>query len=112
MNMNPIVNAGVALELEVDRLLDPAQYWDHPKDVLDDPFLSLSEKRAILASWASDYCAVASNPLLRKPERSRQSIMFEDVMDALKQLDEQAQTSQSARSAKRPPAGGRSSAAA
>jgi hypothetical protein len=91
MNMNPIVNAGVALELEVDRLLDPALYWDHPNDVLDDPFLSTSEKKAILASWASDQCAVASNPLLRNPERSRRAVMFEDVMEALKQLDAQPQ---------------------
>jgi hypothetical protein len=112
MNMNPIVNAGIALELEVDRLLDPALYWDHPRDVVDDPLLSRSEKKAILASWASDRCAVASNPLLRKPEKSRQPIRFEDVMDALKQLDAQERTAPSARANRRPTAAGRSGAAA
>lgn len=89
MNFNGIVNAGVALELEVDRLLDPAQFWDHPRDVVEDPFLSHSEKKAILSSWASDQCAVVSNPLLRKPDPLKRSIAFEEIMEAMKELDAQ-----------------------
>lgn len=102
MDRNPIVNAGAVLELEVDRLLDPARFWDHPRDVLEDPFLSLSEKKSILASWASDRCAVASNPLLRKPENLKQPILFDDVMDALKQLHALERAAASPRSAGRP----------
>ena len=41
-------------------LLHPAQAFSHPSDVVNDPDLTLNEKRAILASWASDACAVDS----------------------------------------------------
>jgi hypothetical protein len=80
-------------------------------DVVDDPFLSLAEKKSILSSWASDHCAVVSNPLLRKPAQSRQAVAFEDVLDALKLLDAQTRTASSPRNP-RPAAGGRSGAAA
>ena len=35
-------------------LQHPETVFDHPDDVVTDPKLSLSERRAILASWASD----------------------------------------------------------
>ena len=35
-------------------LLHPAQAFEHPSRVVYDPDLTLNEKRAILASWASD----------------------------------------------------------
>jgi hypothetical protein len=44
--------------IELDELLHPAQAFQHPREVVNDPDLSLNEKRAILASWASDACAV------------------------------------------------------
>ena len=44
--------------LGLDTLLHPANAFAHPADVVHDPDLTLSEKRAILASWASDACAV------------------------------------------------------
>ena len=47
-------------------LLHPAQAFSHPADVVNDPDLTLNEKRAILASWASDACAVESVPELRR----------------------------------------------
>jgi hypothetical protein len=43
---------------DLDDLLHPAQAFGHPSEVLNDPDLSLNEKRAILASWASDACAI------------------------------------------------------
>ena len=43
---------------DLDDLLHPAQAFSHPSDVVNDPDLTLNEKRAILASWASDACAV------------------------------------------------------
>src|SRR5262249_23052379 len=47
-------------------LLHPAQAFAHPRDVVDDPDLTLNEKRAILASWVSDACAVeAADEILR-----------------------------------------------
>jgi hypothetical protein len=52
-------------DLDLDTALHPSQLFEHPSDVVDDPDLSLNEKRAILASWASDACAVESTPTLR-----------------------------------------------
>jgi hypothetical protein len=43
---------------DLDALLHPAQAFEHPSDVVNDPDLTLNEKRAILASWASDACAM------------------------------------------------------
>ena len=51
---------------DLDDLLHPAQAFSHPADVVNDPDLTLNEKRAILASWASDACAVESVPELRR----------------------------------------------
>ena len=39
---------------DLDALLHPAQAFAHPIDVVRDNDLTLNEKRAILASWASD----------------------------------------------------------
>src|SRR3954470_1084184 len=39
-----------------------AQAFLHPAEVVNDPDLTLNEKGAILASWASDACAVESVP--------------------------------------------------
>lgn len=46
-------------------LLHPAQAFEHPSHVVDDPDLTLNEKRAILASWTSDACAPEEAPRLR-----------------------------------------------
>ena len=45
-------------KFEIDSLLHPARAFSHPDDVVNDPDLSLREKRAILSSWASDACSV------------------------------------------------------
>src|SRR3954470_21946051 len=45
-------------DLDIDKLLHPAMAFQHPRRVLEDPDLTLNEKRAILASWASDACAI------------------------------------------------------
>jgi hypothetical protein len=54
-------------ESDMDALLHPARAFDHPADVVNNPDLTLNEKRAILASWASDACAVEAAPALRRP---------------------------------------------
>jgi hypothetical protein len=77
--------------LELEALLHPAQAFEHPMNVADDPDLTLSEKRAILASWASDACAVEAAPALRQAPYGR-TVEFDDVMDALRALDRQAGT--------------------
>ena len=45
---------------DINALLHPGTIFDHPRDVVVHPSLSISEKRAILASWASDASAIAS----------------------------------------------------
>ena len=70
-------------------LLHPAQAYAHPDDVARDPDLTLNEKRSILASWASDACAVESAPALRSSPGST-PVTFDEVMDALRALDEAA----------------------
>lgn len=72
-----------------DDLLHPARAFAQPSDVVDDPDLTLYEKRAILASWASNSCAAEANPLLRQTGDGR-TASWDDVMDALKELDLQA----------------------
>jgi hypothetical protein len=77
------------VDLELDELLYPAQAFKDPTEVVDDPDLTLNEKRAILASWASDACAIEAAPALRKrPEGS--TVRFDDIMEALRTLDRQA----------------------
>jgi hypothetical protein len=76
---------------DLDDLLHPAQAFSHPADVVNDPDLTLNEKRAILASWASDACAVESVPALRRaPTKAGRPVAFDDVMDALRALDTHA----------------------
>src|ERR1700684_2408029 len=73
---------------DFNALLHPGTVFDHPKDVVGDPSLSLEEKRAILASWASDASAIASCPSLRAPEGLTAPVSVDDVLEALCALDE------------------------
>jgi len=68
-------------------LLRPAEVFGHPREVARNPHLSLDEKRAILASWASDACAIEAAPALRLFPGGREPVPFDDVMDALRVLD-------------------------
>jgi hypothetical protein len=73
----------------LDELLHPANAFGHPSEVVNDPDLTPNEKRAILASWASDACAIEAAPELRaRPQGS--PVRFDDIMDALRTLDRQA----------------------
>jgi hypothetical protein len=76
-------------EFDLTNFLHPARAYGRPKDVLADPDLTRQEKRAILASWASDACAVEAAPELRSPP-SAPAVRFDDIIDALKELDGEA----------------------
>ncbi len=76
-------------ELNLDDMMRPADAFAHPQEVVCDPDLSVNEKRAILASWASDACAVEAMPGLRRTPAG-QAVAFDEIMDALKELDAQA----------------------
>ena len=72
--------------LDIEDLLHPAQAFDHPQDVVKDPDLTLKEKRAVLASWASDACAVEAAPALRCARDGR-PISIDAILEALRELD-------------------------
>src|SRR6187551_509338 len=73
-------------DFDINQLLHPAEAFAHPKEVLADPDLTRNEKRAILASWASDACAVEAMPELRAAPNGS-AVKFDDIMQALRELD-------------------------
>ena len=66
-----------------DRISSPQELVDHPQ-------LEPEVKRAILASWASDACAVRSRQSLRKPPELPRAVEFDDAVGALRMLDDSA----------------------
>lgn len=60
----------------------------HPREIVDDPRLSVSRKRELLAHWASDIHAVAGAPALRALAAGP-AVGIDDILDALKRLDDQ-----------------------
>jgi hypothetical protein len=83
-------------DFDLESLLHPAQAFEHPSHVVNDPDLTLNEKRAILASWVSDACAIEAAPALRRLRGGNRLIRFDDVMEALRTLDKEAQQSDTA----------------
>jgi hypothetical protein len=76
----------VPCEFIPDDFMRPADAFAHPRDVLRDADLTMNEKRAILAAWASDACALEAMPGLRKSPAGA-TVTFDEIMDALKDLD-------------------------
>jgi hypothetical protein len=72
---------------DINALLYPATIFDHPRDVVSHPSLTTAEKRAILASWASDASAIASCPALRAPSGLKRPVTVDEILDALCELD-------------------------
>jgi hypothetical protein len=72
--------------VDLNAILHPGSVYDHPRDVRDAK-LSISEKRAILASWASNAAAVTTNPALREIPGSRRIVTVDEVLEALAALD-------------------------
>ena len=74
---------------EVEKLLHPERSYNHPNEVVRDVSLSLNERRAILAAWASDACAIQAGPEPRQ-QGDGSPVSFDDIMDALRLLDGEA----------------------
>jgi hypothetical protein len=72
----------------VQPLFHPVSHYDSPSDVLEDAGLSTDEKRVILSSWASDMYVVESKPTLREIPGIPHRLRLEDILAALKQLDD------------------------
>jgi hypothetical protein len=75
---------------DLDDLLHPARAFAHPREVVADTDLTLNEKRAILASWASDACAVEAAPALRCAPGSERPVSVDAILEALRDLDKLA----------------------
>ncbi|HEX2554717.1 MAG TPA: hypothetical protein VHL98_13530 [Microvirga sp.] len=81
--------------VELDRFADPeliikgehASPYSHPSAVLGAVALSGSEKRALLATWASDACAVEGRPAWRLLPGTPEPVSVDDVLAALQALD-------------------------
>ena len=71
---------------DIDALLHPSRAFRHPLDVVRDTDMTVAEKRSVLASWASDACAIESNPALRATATGN-VVNYDDIIDALQSLD-------------------------
>jgi hypothetical protein len=72
---------------DLNVILHPGSVFDHPRDVLADATLSRAEKRAILASWASDAAALRSWPSLRELPGTKKAVSIDEILEALSMLD-------------------------
>ena len=84
--MTHLMNVAMKKDFDINRLLYPGEAFSHPSEVLADSDLTRNEKRAILASWASDACAVEAMPELRSAPNGS-TVKFDDIMQALRELD-------------------------
>jgi hypothetical protein len=81
------------MNLETLRKLKEAGYetkrtFSFPHELVDDPSLTLRQKRALLAEWASDACAIESFPTLRLLPGTTFPVTLSSIMDALRKLDD------------------------
>lgn len=80
---------GVGLKAALERWLRPAVGYGHPSEVAKDPFLEPQQKRAILASWASDASAVKDQPTLRWLLGTPEPVRLTDVLEAMDAVERQ-----------------------
>ena len=59
----------------------------HPREVLQHPRLSPADKRALLAAWPSDACAVEGRPAWRQLPDTGAVVPVDDILAALQALD-------------------------
>ncbi len=76
----------------------------HPHEVVGDPWLTQAEKREVLSSWASDVRAVPDAPALRQLDNGA-VVHIDDVLQALKSLDDGKDSEQTTFAPFRPFAG-------
>jgi hypothetical protein len=75
-------------KLDVDAaVLDPAQYFGSPMDVVRDPLLNKSEKQRVLESWAHDAQLLSQAEAENMPGTERPRL--QEVQLALLELQKQ-----------------------
>jgi hypothetical protein len=75
------------LRAALERWLRPGVGFNSPRDVLKDPGLDLSGRRAVLASWASDASAVQDEPQMRWLLGTPEPVPLSEVREAMAELD-------------------------
>ena len=83
--MHPVINDNV---IDFTAVLHPGTVFAHPADVVSYPNLTVAEKRAILASWASDPSAIASCPGHRGPSDRKGPVTIDEILEALSALED------------------------
>ena len=77
-------NGSVSSErFEHDELLYPSGRYADPQGILNDQNLTLERKRATLALWASDACAVEGTPGSRRVPGSGRVVGVDEILEAL-----------------------------
>jgi hypothetical protein len=76
----------VAEAISASHILHPQLHFTSPNEILAAD-MPAQEKRAILASWASDLYAVESVPELRQPPSVPAPVRYADILAALRALD-------------------------
>jgi hypothetical protein len=84
-----------AFDVELDTFLHPAMAFEHPRDVVNDPDLTLKEKRADPCVLGTEACAVA--PALRCVPGTGRPLPVDETLEALRALDKQADATDTAR---------------
>ena len=80
------IDFGLDDDVVTDR--DLVAYYS-PKNIVDDPELTVARKGALLAHWASDIHAIPNMPSLRRGAAVTTSI--DAIMAALKTLDDRVE---------------------
>jgi hypothetical protein len=65
----------------------PASLFAHPSAALAASAMSGSDKRALLAAWASDASAVGGQPALRWLPGTPEPVAVDDILGCLQALD-------------------------
>lgn len=84
IRLQQVVDIAVAMGPTV---LMPGMQLRRPIDVVKAPSLSIDDKRAVLAAWASDFYAVDSKPALRQLPGTPEPVPIDEVQSALVELD-------------------------
>lgn len=78
---------GIGLGPALERWLRLGVGYQRPRDVLKDPALGLDDKRAVIASWASDASAVKEEPAKRWLLGTPAPVPLTEVREALQALE-------------------------
>ncbi|MDB5507353.1 MAG: hypothetical protein JWR75_1991 [Devosia sp.] len=74
-------------DLNPGSAIGPQSFHTDPDDVLNDPDLTVADKRAVLANWASDIRAVRNRPALRRLDNGA-VVDIDAILAAMKRLDD------------------------